>query len=317
MEFPHGDRALKFDAPQRRLRIPNVGWVKLRKGRVVPAHKRAWLVCKRGPWYAQFECEREIATLAASGAVGLDRGVAVLLATSNGDLIENPRHINAARLHLERAQRIVAKRKRRGKNRRKAVDALARLHEQVQRQRRDHAHKVSRHIVNAFGAIALERLPIRGMTRSAKGSIEKPGRNVAAKAGLNRALLDAGFGQIARLIAEKAESAARQVIYVDPKYTSQTCAQCGHVATENRSGVRFACVTCSHVDRADVNAARVILRRAQREPLASRRRGGRRLTQELCYRRVDLGSRCTTRREGSDFEGLIARAFGHCSRYQN
>ncbi|MGZ3499532.1 MAG: RNA-guided endonuclease TnpB family protein, partial [Vulcanimicrobiaceae bacterium] len=68
--------------------------MKLRKGRVVPAHKRAWLVCKRGPWYAQFECEREIATLAASGAVGLDRGVAVLLATSNGDLIENPRHIN-------------------------------------------------------------------------------------------------------------------------------------------------------------------------------------------------------------------------------
>ncbi|MGZ3517790.1 MAG: transposase [Vulcanimicrobiaceae bacterium] len=109
-------------------------------------------------------------------------------------------------MHLERAQRIVAKQKRRGKNRRKAVNALARLHEKVQRQRRDHAHKVSRHIVNAFGAIALERLPIRGMTRSAKGSIEKPGRNVAAKAGLNRALLDAGFGQIAQLIAEKAES---------------------------------------------------------------------------------------------------------------
>ncbi|MGZ3541591.1 MAG: RNA-guided endonuclease InsQ/TnpB family protein [Vulcanimicrobiaceae bacterium] len=120
VEFPHGDRALEFDAPQRRLRIPNVGWVKLRKGRVVPAHKRAWLVCKRGRWYAQFEYEREIATLAAAGAVGLDRGVAVLLATSNGDLIENPRHINAARLHLERAQRILAKLKRRGKNRRKA-----------------------------------------------------------------------------------------------------------------------------------------------------------------------------------------------------
>ncbi|MGZ3522063.1 MAG: transposase [Vulcanimicrobiaceae bacterium] len=108
-------------------------------------------------------------------------------------------------MHLERAQRIAAKRKRRGKNRRKAVDALARLHEKVQRQRRDRAHKVSRHIVNAFGAIALEKLQIRGMTRSAKGSIEKPGRNVA-KAGLNRALLDAGFGQIAQLIAEKAES---------------------------------------------------------------------------------------------------------------
>ncbi|MGZ3496136.1 MAG: RNA-guided endonuclease InsQ/TnpB family protein [Vulcanimicrobiaceae bacterium] len=163
------------------------------------------IVCKRDRWYAQFECQREIVALAAAGAVGLDRGVAVLLATSNGDLIENPRHIDAARLHLERAQRIVAKRKRRGKNRGKAVNALARLDEKVQRQRRDHAHKVWRHIVNAFGAIAPEKLQIRGMTRSAKGSIEKPGRNVA-KAGLNRALLDAGFGQIAQLIAEKAES---------------------------------------------------------------------------------------------------------------
>ncbi|MGZ3520425.1 MAG: RNA-guided endonuclease InsQ/TnpB family protein [Vulcanimicrobiaceae bacterium] len=229
----------------------------------------AMIVCKRDRWYAQFECQREIVALAAAGAVGLDRGVAVLLATSNGDLIENPRHIDAARLHLERAQRIVAKRKRRGKNRGKAVNALARLDEKVQRQRRDHAHKVWRHIVNAFGAIAPEKLQIRGMTRSAKGSIEKPGRNVAAKAGLNRALLDAGFGQIAQLIAEKAESAARQVIYVDPKYTSQTCAARGHVAAESRSGIRFACVTCSHVDHADVNAARVILKRAQREPLAS------------------------------------------------
>ncbi|MGZ3503341.1 MAG: transposase, partial [Vulcanimicrobiaceae bacterium] len=86
----------------------------------------AMIVCKRDRWYAQFECQREIVALAAAGAVGLDRGVAVLLATSNGDLIENPRHIDAARLHLERAQRIVAKRKRRGKNRGKAVNALAR-----------------------------------------------------------------------------------------------------------------------------------------------------------------------------------------------
>ncbi|MGZ3552301.1 MAG: zinc ribbon domain-containing protein [Vulcanimicrobiaceae bacterium] len=99
--------------------------------------------------------------------------------------------------------------------------------------------------------------------------------------------------------------------------TSQTCAECGHVAAETRSGVRFACVTCLHVDHADVNAARVILKRAQREPLASRAAVADGNDQELCYRRVDLGSRCTTRREGADFEGLIARAFGHCSRYQN
>jgi len=269
--YPHGDRALVFDAPQHRVRIPGVGSVKLRKGRAVPPFGRAWLVCKLGCWYAQFECERAIEPLPATGrAVGLDRGVNVLLATSEGELIANPRHVLKARLRVERAQRVVAKRKRRGKNRRKTIDVLARLHEQVARQRRDYAHKVSRALVDANDALVFEDLRLRNMTRSAKGSVEDPGRNVAAKAGLNRALLDAGFGTIAQLIAEKAESAARRVTYVDPKYTSQTCAACGHVAKENRCRLQFVCVACSHAEHADVNAARVILKRAQLEPLASR-----------------------------------------------
>ncbi len=272
--YPHGDRALKFDATQHRVRIPGVGSVKLRKGRAVPPHGRVWLVCKLGRWYAQFECERVVVPLPETGrTVGLDRGVNVLLATSDGELIANPRHIAKARLKVERAQRVVAKRKRRGKNRRKAIDLLARLHEKVAWQRRDYAHKVSRMLVDAYDVLVLEDLRLRNMTRSAKGSIEEPGRNVAAKAGLNRALLDAGFGTIAQLIAEKAESAARSVIYVDPKYTSQTCTACGHVASKNRSGLHFACIACSHVDHADVNAARVILQRAQREPVASRAAG--------------------------------------------
>jgi peptide/nickel transport system substrate-binding protein len=124
--------------------------------------------------------------------------------------------------------------------------------------------------VNTYDRIALEKLRLRDMTRSARGTMQSPGRHVAAKAGLNRALLDAGFGLIAQLIAEKAERAARQIIYADAKYSSQTCAKCGHVAKESRSGLRFCCVACGHDAHADVNAARVILLRAQWEPLASR-----------------------------------------------
>jgi putative transposase len=164
----------------------------------------------------------------------------------------------------------VSKRKRRGKNRAKAVANLARVHEKIARQRRNYAHVVSRQLVDEYDTIVLEKLQVRNMTRSAKGTVEHPGRNVAAKAGLNRALLDAGFSMIAQLIAEKAERAARQIIYVDPHYSSQTCAQCGHVAAENRSGIRFRCIACGHADHADVNAARVILFRAQKAPLASR-----------------------------------------------
>jgi putative transposase len=121
--------------------------------------------------------------------------------------------------------------------------------------------------VARFDRIALEALNLRGMTRSAKGTVEAPGTNVGAKAGLNRALLDAGFGMLATLIREKAEYAAREVIEVDASYTSQTCAACGHVAKESREGRRFACVRCGHEADADVNAARVILLRAESPPM--------------------------------------------------
>ena len=104
------------------------------------------------------------------------------------------------------------------------------------------------------------------MTRSAKGTAEAPGTNVRARSGLNRALLDAGFGMLATLIREKAAHAARVVVSVDPKYTSQTCAQCAHVAKASREGARFACVSCGHEADADVNAARVILLRAESPP---------------------------------------------------
>ena len=271
LEFPHGDRALKFDGPQQRVRIPGVGKVKLRRGRPVPAHGRAWLVCKRDRWYAQFEVERAVQALPATGRrVGIDRGIAVLIATSDGECIDNPRHVERARRKLERTQRIVSKRRRGGKNRKKAVAALARLHEKVAAQRRDYAHKISRALVDRYDRLALEKLQVRAMTRSAKGSLESPGCRVAAKAGLNRALLDAGFGQIAQLIAEKAENAARQIAWVDPRYSSQECSRCGHTSSENRSGIHFWCLSCKYADHADVNAARVILRRAQWGPLASR-----------------------------------------------
>jgi len=109
-------------------------------------------------------------------------------------------------------------------------------------------------------------LRVRSMTRSARGTAEAPGTNVRAKAGLNRALLDAGFGMLATLIREKAAHAARDVVSVDPRNSSRTCAECGHVAKESRAGARFACVGCGHQADADVNAARVILLRAQLAP---------------------------------------------------
>jgi putative transposase len=125
------------------------------------------------------------------------------------------------------------------------------------------AHKVSRQIVNRAGLIGLEKLNVGTMTRSAKGTVERPGRNVRAKAGLNRRLLDSGFGLLRRMIVAKAEEAARRVVEVDARFSSQTCSHCAHVASESRRRRRFLCVRCGHANHADVNAALVIRGRAQ------------------------------------------------------
>ena len=255
LTFPHGDRALKFDARQSRLTIPGVGSVRLRKGREIPAFGRAWLVQRSSGWYACFECERNVQALPATGVMlGVDRGVHVLAATSDGELIRNAavgekrksaaarlqRDLDAASIYVGsgRGRRCVNKR---DPKRIAAVKRLARAKEREASARRDYAHKVARKIVNDADTIVLEALKVRNMTRSAKGTVEQPGRNVAAKAGLNRVVLDAGFGLLEAMIVAKAESAARTIVRVDARFSSQTCWTCGHCERENRRRRRFAC----------------------------------------------------------------------------
>ncbi|MFG3438125.1 RNA-guided endonuclease InsQ/TnpB family protein [Nonomuraea sp. NPDC047897] len=200
--------------------------------------------------------------LPATGAVaGIDLGVASLVTTSDGEHLANPRHLAATADRLATAQRDLARKKRGSKRRRKAVARVAALHAKVRRQRLDHAHKAALALVGDYDVIVHEDLRITHMTRSASGTIEAPGRNVAQKAGLNRSILDAGWGVFLTILAHKAESAGRELIAVDPRNTSRTCSRCGHVAKENRlTQPAFACTACGHTGHADVNAAINILR---------------------------------------------------------
>jgi putative transposase len=275
LEFPHGDRALRLDEQQRRVRIPGLGAVKLRKGRAVPAtFGRAWLMRRLDRWYACFECERAVTPLPRTGTVlGVDRGVHVLAALSDGRLIRNAavgekRKAATARLQRELEATTVhdggGRVTNRGDHRRIAAQRrLARAREREANARRDYAHKVARQIIKSADVIALERLRVWAMTRSAKGTVEHPGRNVRAKAGLNRRMLDSGFGLLRQMIMAKAEEAARSIVEVDAAFSSQTCSQCRHVARESRRRRRFACVACEYRTHADVNAALVIRWRAQ------------------------------------------------------
>jgi putative transposase len=135
--------------------------------------------------------------------------------------------------------------------------------------RRDFHHQAARRLVGEHDVFCVEALKIKNMTRSAKGTVEDPGTNVAAKSGLNRSITDAGWGQFLAILKGKAEEAGRVVIDVNPRHTSHTCAQCGHVDPGNRvSQAVFRCQTCGHQAHADVNAARNILRAGLARPAA-------------------------------------------------
>jgi putative transposase len=121
--------------------------------------------------------------------------------------------------------------------------------------------------------IALEDLKLSNMTKSAKGTIERPGKGVKAKSGLNRSLQEAALGRLAYWISVKAEEAGRRVYRVNPANSSRECAACGHTAKENRHRYRFKCLRCGHLEHADTNAAQVLAARGQAADASWRHQG--------------------------------------------
>jgi len=254
-----------------RLYLMGVGAVKLRLHRPLPGRAKTATLCRAGRrWWLTISCDQVPAkALASTGrAVGVDLGVASTLTTSDGEHVVNPRHTNAAADKLAAAQRDLAAKKRGSKRRRKAVERVAARHHKVANCRRDHAHQLSRRLVDGHDLIVHEDLRILNMVRSASGTVEKPGTNVAQKSGLNRSIHDAGWGQLLSFITYKAEEAGRTVIAVDPRNTSRTCSHCGHCEVGNRHKAVFRCLGCGHDAHADTNAAINILRAGQAQRLS-------------------------------------------------
>jgi IS605 OrfB family transposase len=179
-----------------------------------------------------------------------------MAALSTGELLSVPGPSESEAKRLLRLQRRLA-RAERGSNRRKRVKrAIGRLKARQSDRRRDWVEQTSTRLARRFDLIRVEDLKIRDMIRSARGTIAAPGRNVRAKAGLNRSIHAAGWGQLATRLEHKAPGRVEEI---DPAYTSQTCHACGHCAAENReSQAVFRCRACGHTDHADVNAAKNI-----------------------------------------------------------
>jgi putative transposase len=239
-----------------------VGRVKVGQHRPVVGRVKTLQLKREGRrWYVVVVTEMEPVSLPTTGReIGVDVGVARFLTTSDGEVVANPRFLKAAQERIVELQRRKQRARPGSGNRRRLRRALAKEWRKVRNQRRDFHHKTARGLVDTCDILALEDLRVAAMTASAAGTVEDPGRNVAAKAGLNRSILDAGWGQFTSILVAKAESAGRRVVLVHPASTSIDCHACGSRCTRPRQDT-VVCPTHGELD-ADVNGARNIATRA-------------------------------------------------------
>ena len=255
--------------------VPKVGWVRFRLTRPLGAHGMARVTQDRADrWHISFAAPQPAVRRCATGAtVGVDLGVAHTISISDGHQETIPGLRPSEERRLVRLQRRLA-RQQKGSNRRaRTKHAIAALHARAGDRRRDWAEKTSTRLVAGHDLVVFEDLHVKTMLRSARGTIAAPGRNVAAKAGLNRRIAASAWATLVGRTRQKADaSPGCEVVLVDPRGTSRECSACGHTAAENQpSQAVFCCVACGHSEHADVNAAKNIRARGLRVPA----RGGR------------------------------------------
>jgi putative transposase len=255
-----------------RVKLPKIGWVRFRWTRPVQGSIREAAVVRTAlGWQVSIGCLIDGEPIDNGAAIGIDRGVAVPLMLSDGTSYVLPPNIAALERKHRKAQQSAARCKK-GSNRwRKAIRRAAAVKAKQARARKHWAHEATTDIARRFGTVVIEKLRTSALTKSAKGTIEKPGKNVGAKSGLNRSILNVGWHQIETMLAYK----VARLIKVAPQYTSQTCASCGTVDSRSReSQAVFVCTACGHGDNADRNAAVVILNRGSTPGTEPGRRAG-------------------------------------------
>jgi putative transposase len=243
-----------------RVWVPKVGWVRFRLSRPVPEAVKSYRVTRdrAGRWHVAFaHVPDSVCGPGDCSVVGIDRGVVVSAALSTGELLHAPGLSPGESKRLKVLQQRLARCKRGSNRREKIKRAIAKLKARERDRRKDWVEKATTDLARRFDAIRVEELDVRGMTRSARGTVERPGVGVAQKRGLNRAISGSGWGQLVTRLQHKAFGRVEQI---PAAYTSQRCSACGHVAPGNRkSQAVFECESCTAGRcNADVNAARNI-----------------------------------------------------------
>ncbi len=258
--YPQG---VKLDQDNSRIFLPKLGWIHYRNSREVTGVVKNVIVSQScGKWYVSIQTEYEVTEPKhkSTSMVGLDVGVAKLATLSNGTVYLPVNSFKASQRKLAILQRQLSRKVKFSANWQKQKRKIQRLHSHIANIRRDYLHKVTNEISKKHAMIVIEDLKVSNMSKSAKGTAEQHGRNVKAKSGLNRSILDQGWYEMRRQLEYKQFWRGGQVLAVPPAYTSQRCACCGHTAKENRqSQSKFVCQICGYTANADINGARNIL----------------------------------------------------------
>lgn len=255
-------KQFKVDAANGRIFLPKLGWIRYRNSRpLLGAPKNVTVSCAGGKWYVSIQTEREVNLPLPNGpAIGIDMGIARFATLSDGRFIEPLNTFLKHEARLARYQRAMSRKVKFSNNWKKAKARVQRIHARIGNVRRDFLHKISAAISKNHAMVCIEDLQVRNMSKSAAGNVEQPGRNVQAKSGLNKSILDQGWAEFRRQLDYKIQWAGGMLIAVPPQNTSRTCPACGHIAADNRkTQAKFACVSCGFEEHADLVGAINIL----------------------------------------------------------
>lgn len=257
-------KQIKLDQGNSRIFLPKLGWLRYRNSREALGELRNVIVSlSGGKWFVSIQTEREVdqPLPQSTTAVGIDMGIVRFATLSDGSHLDPLNSFKRHEMALRKAQQAMSRKTKFSSNWKKAKARVQRIHSRIGNARRDYLHKATTTISQNHAMVCIEDLQVRNMSKSAAGTTEQPGRNVRAKSGLNKAILDQGWFEFRRQLDYKLQWAGGHLIAVPPRNTSRTCPACGRVSANNRTcQAKFACVECGFEENADLVGAINVLR---------------------------------------------------------
>ena len=254
-------QSVKSDQNNNRIYLPKIGWVRYRNSRtIIGTIKNVTVTAKCGKWYVSVQTEYEQEQPVHTGSeIGIDMGIVCFATLSNGQYFNPVNAFKTLKGKLTKLQRQLKRKTKGSNNWKKLVAKISKLH-----IRKNFLHQISNTISKNHATVYVEDLQVKNMSKSAKGTVENPGKNIRQKSGLNRAILDQAWYEFRRQLEYKLRWCGGQLILVAPQYTSQCCPACGHTAKENRTTqALFCCVQCGYTANADVVGAMNVLQRGR------------------------------------------------------